>query len=111
MFRVWVCSGFGFAVPQNAPMHTRVVVAATKFSTYTHLCRVVAFGLPLCPGGAVNMFLTMYNSPSLNALGRFLIFLGWKVSCFAITLLFARVACFGMRDDVQLLTILFGVVC
>jgi len=71
---------------------------------------VLAYGLPLCPNGSVTLFLTVYNSPSLNALSRFVVYIIWKGFCFAITWLFAKIACFGMRDDVQSLTILFGMV-
>jgi len=71
---------------------------------------VMSYGFPLCPGGGVSLFLILYNNPDRTWLTRFIIYLGWRAFCFGITWLFAKIACFGMRDDVQSLTILFGMV-
>lgn len=71
---------------------------------------VMSYGFPLCPGGGVTLFLILYNSPQRTAWSRFVIYCGWRGFCFMVTWLFAKIACFGMRDDVQSLTILFGMV-
>ena len=72
-----------------------------------HTRSLTGYGLVMVVAGLLTLFLRIHEDKEGTALYRTSVWLGFKIICFIIIRIWAKIACYATQDDVHSLLLLF----